>query len=90
MTYKRKDFFLYRLCWGLKKAKGEGSYFRTLDKALEEGKLTREDFFEICRLREKEHSLPNKKFFELFDLIIAQRFQREEEYKKKVSFSSDR
>ena len=78
------------MCWGLKKAKGEDSSFKTLDKAIEEGKLTRENFFEICRSPEKEHILPNKKFFELFDLIIDQRFQREEEYKKKVSFRSGR
>ena len=85
-----RAYFLCWLCWGLKKAKKEVSCFKTLDEAVEEGKLTRKGFFKICKSTENEQLLPNKKFFELFDLIINQRFQREEEYKKKVSFRSDR
>lgn len=69
---------------GMKRSKGEGSY-KALDEALREGKLSRKDF-EICRDLGEEISSSNKRFLELFDLITSQRFKKEEEYKKRVSF----
>lgn len=69
----------------MKRGKGEGDS-EPLDKAIEIGKLSREDFFEICKDLEKQQAQSNKRFFELFDLIVRQRFQKEEEYKKRVSF----
>jgi len=70
---------------GMKRSKGEGSY-KTLDEALKEGELSRKDFYKACGDLEKEISSSNKRFFELFDLIINQRFKKEEEYKKRISF----
>lgn len=61
----------------------------TIDKARKEGSLSREEFIKLCEELEKNQSHSNKKFFELFDLIVNQRFRKEEEYKKKVGFKPD-
>jgi len=72
----------------MKRTEAKVACSETLDKVLQEGKLTREDFFEICSDLEATNSLLNKSFFDLYDLILKQRFQKEEEQRKKVNSRS--
>ena len=70
------------------RSKGEDICSDILEKVLQEGKLTRESFFEICSDLEKQQISLNKKFFELYDLMLRQRSQKEEEKKKSVNFKA--
>ena len=72
----------------MKRTEAKVARSETLDKVLQEGKLTREAFFEICGDLEATNSLLNKSFFDLYDLILKQRFQKEEEQRKKVNSRS--
>ena len=73
----------------MRRSKGEGSC-KALDEALKEGKLTRKDFFKICEELEQNVSSSNKNFFDLYDVILKQRFQKEEEYKKRIASCSNK
>ena len=58
---------------------------KPLDDGLKTEKITREEFLRMCSETQGGHGRSNEKFLELFDLIVNQRFQKEEEYRKRVS-----
>ena len=54
----------------MKRSKGEGICSEPLERVLQEGRLTRESFFEICSDIEKQQASLNSKFFVLYDLYV--------------------
>ena len=71
----------------MKRTEAKVNCSENLDKVLQKEKLTREDFFKICSNLESENS--NKKFFDLYDIMLKQRAQKEEEHRKKVNSKSN-